>query len=169
VFYDFGSFGYTYYYDWYPHHYWIAYPSFTYRFTWEDKIEEFSGFIAEDDWDLLGKTQFRLNIDYTPYLENNQHWLSDSCPMDGLGIIVKAGRRNYDYYHFDSYGSRLAQRFLNRYSKNNGKLYVTVRGYFNPDTHTIKVVSIHRGKAPSPTVVAVWYRPFWFRHRPWRW
>lgn len=169
VYYDFGYYPYTYYYDLYPHHYWISYPTFSFSFTYNNTVDEFSGIIAENDWDLMDKTDFRLNIDYSPYLATNQHWLSDSCPMEGYGLIFKQRNGEYNFYHFDSYGNRLAQRLIDRYDGYNRKIHVVVRGYLNPDTHTIRVTSMRKDKWVNPPVIAVWYRPFWFFHRPIFW
>jgi len=168
-YYDFGYYNFAYYYHWYPHHYWIVYPTFNFTYTWQDDTETFTGFIAEDDWDLAGKENFKLNIDYSKYFASNAHWLSDSCPYDGYGIIVKESNGDYNYFHFDKYGNRLAQKLLDRSGKYGGKVNIVVKGVLNTDNHTIKVYSMRKVKKHSQVYLSMYFRPFWFHHRPYRW
>ncbi|HOD17273.1 MAG TPA: hypothetical protein PKJ14_01320 [Candidatus Cloacimonadota bacterium] len=149
------------YYEYYHHrHYRYVAPVFVYNFEWKDDGEDFSGYLVRKP----------------PYsnLHNGNGWLnitegqppSDAvyCNIRGYSIVTKDENGKKVLYHFDSYGNRLAKELWKTYGKNGKKVYVQVKGVLNPETHTIKVYSMHKISKSHSSTVAVYWRWVWHPH-----
>jgi hypothetical protein len=165
AFYVFGYYDYPSYEYWTPYHYWVVQPVFTYNFNQDDDYEEMRGYLLADDWDYNPDTRLGMRYDISTDMYEDVHPYKDDCPVDGYGIVTRNDEGDYSYYHFDSYGDRLARQLLNRYRGSGRKIYIEVKGFMDPETHTLNITSLKRVNRYSGSIISISFFPRWFYHR----
>jgi hypothetical protein len=142
-----------------------VFPTFSFNYSSYNDIQTYRGFVVPNDWDS-GTIGYN-DLNYSNYQFSNTHWHSAFCPDYGYGIVSEQDGGDYDFYHFDNYGSRLVQNLIHKHNQPR-KIYVEVRGIMNPRTHTIEVLSLHRIKPIDSIMISLHFNNSWFQ-RPHQW